>query len=528
MTFEEGDIVDSPPEDLLDSPEQEAKRLFEISLDLLCVASPEGYFLQVNPAFERVLGYSEEELTSKPMVEFIHPEDRDRTHEVLQKSKTDDVAAFTNRYICKDGSTVWLEWKSRSHHSGDLIYASARDITELKHTRLERDRLQTKFQQAQKLESVAILAGGIAHDFNNLLTTVLGNAGLMLMDLEQSNPLRDRIEAIQRAASTAADMCEQLLAYAGKGQFDVEAADLSDIVRETDHLIDATVSASTTVEYDLTEGLPAAELDATQVRQILMNAIQNASEALEDTDRPRIGIATGARDCTSSDFADMYLGEERPDGWYVYLEISDNGCGMTPDEVQRIFDPFFTTKFTGRGLGLAATLGIIRAHDGAVQVDTAPGDGTTFRFYFPARDTLQPFSRENDAVSVPKFDAETILVVDDEKEIRKLVERVLVSQDIGVLKAVDGDDALEAFAHHHEEISAVLLDVRMPGTNTKEVLRHIKDIAPDTPVILSSGYSEESSTEGLTETTCEAFLQKPYGPPQLLRTLSEILEADKE
>ncbi|MFB6372869.1 MAG: FAD-dependent oxidoreductase, partial [Bradymonadaceae bacterium] len=219
----------------LEEPEQEAKRLFEVALDLLCVADPDGYFLQVNPAFEDVLGYTEDELLSRPIINFVHPDDRERTVAALEQlGRQEDVTGFSNRYICKDGSIVWLEWQARAYSDGERIYASARNITDLKRARRERDRLEVKFQEAQKLESVALLAGGIAHDFNNLLTTILGNTGLILMDLDDDNPLHDRAESIQRSASTAADLCEQLLAYAGKGQFDVQPADLSAIVRETD------------------------------------------------------------------------------------------------------------------------------------------------------------------------------------------------------------------------------------------------------------------------------------------------------
>ncbi len=514
-------------DDSLDSLKVEAKRLFEVSLDLLCIASPDGYFLRVNPAFERVLGYSERELTSKPIVEFVHPDDRQKTRETLEKLRKEDVTGFVNRYICEDGSIVWLEWQSRAHESRNRIYASARDVTELRRARRERERLETKFQEAQKLESVAILAGGIAHDFNNLLTTILGNAGLLLMNLDETNPLRDRIDAIRQAASTAADMCEQLLAYAGEGQFDVRAADLSEIVRESDHLIEATVSTATEVDYDLLNGLPAAEVDVTQVRQILMNTVQNASEALEG-DEKHIEIATGARDCDPAEFAEMYFGEELSAGWYVYLEVADTGCGMTNDELRRVFDPFYTTKFTGRGLGMAATLGIVRAHDGAVEVETTPGEGTCFRFYFPARETLQPFSAESEPIAVPRLDAETILVADDEADIRDLVERVVGSQDIGVLKAVDGDDALEALEHHREEVSAILLDYHMPGPAPDELLERIGDNAPEIPVVLSSGYSEATTTEHLADSGCEAFLPKPYGPPELLKTLGDVLTDESE
>lgn len=503
--------------------EDEVKRLFDVSLDLLCVAHPDGYFLQVNPAFERVLGYEEDELTSRPIVDFVHPDDRDATQAALEQLGNDEnVTGFTNRYICRDGSIVWLEWQSRAYQEGGRIYASARNITDLRRAKRERDQLESKFQQAQKLESVALLAGGIAHDFNNLLTTILGNTGLILMELEDSEPLTDRAKAIRRSASTAADLCEQLLAYAGEGQFDVRPTDVSTLVEATDHLLDAAVSPSAELQYALQENLPAAELDATQVRQILMNVVKNASEALPDG-RGVIRIETGVRECSRSELAEAYLDDNLTDGTYVYLEVADSGCGMTDHEIRRIFDPFYTTKFAGRGLGLAATLGIVRAHEGTVTVESEPGDGTRFRFYFPALETGQPFSSDETDLTAPKIDAETILIADDNRDIRNFVESTLRWENLGVLKAVDGRDAVEAFRHHHEEISVVILDVTMPGLDCSKALEEIRSIDDKTPVVLSSGYSESSTADDLGDEEIAGFLQKPYGPRALLRTLSEVL-----
>ena len=509
----------------LDSPETEAEHLFEVSLDLLCVADPQGYFLQVNPAFERVLGYSREELTSRPIVDFVHPEDRQRTEQILADLSNDEtVIGFRNRYICEDGSIVWLEWQSRVSGAEDnrRVYASARDITDLKRAKLERDRLEAKFQKAQKMESVGLLAGGIAHDFNNLLTTILGNTGLILMNLDELDPLRDRAESIQRAASTAADLCEQLLAYAGKGQFDVRPVDLSKVVRETDHLLEASISVTAELDYDLSAQLPSAQLDATQVRQILMNVVQNAFEALEDG-HGTIELETGVVQLTRRDLAETYLDDGLNEGEYVYLEVSDDGMGMSSEKIRRIFDPFYTTKFAGRGLGLAATLGIVRAHDGTVSVESSLDQGTTFRFYFPALETTQPFSDGTEPPPTPKLEAETVLVADDNPEIRDFVEHTLRSEDLAVLKSVDGEDAIEAFRHHHDEISAVLLDMTMPGIETREVVDEVRELSPETPVILSSGYTEEASTEELETEEFGGFLRKPYGPQELLRILADAL-----
>ncbi|MFB6375601.1 MAG: ATP-binding protein, partial [Bradymonadaceae bacterium] len=236
----------------------------------------------------------------------------------------------------------------------------------------------------------------------------------------------------------------------------------------------------------------------------------------------RLRIETGVETCRRTDLADTVVGDDLQPGEYVYLDVTDTGCGMAPEEIRRIFDPFYTTKFAGRGLGLAATLGIVRAHNGTVQVDSTPGEGTSLRFYFPALQTNQPFSPNDRAEPFPVLDAEMILVADDQPDIREFVEETLTGEDIAVLKAVDGEDAVEAFRHHHEELSAVLLDLTMPGTDSREVVARFRDVDATTPIILSSGYSEQSSLEEAIAGVA-SFLQKPYGPEDLLRTLDEAI-----
>lgn len=514
-----------PPSDQLAAmrPRSEwADRLFEVSLDLLCVAHTSGYFIEVNPEFERVLGYTDDELTSRPFVDFVHPEDREDTLLALGKLGSNiDVRGFTNRYICKDGSVVWLEWQARAYEDGELVYGSARNITDLRRAELEREQMELKFREAQKLESVALLAGGIAHDFNNLLTTILGNAGLISMQVDDSDPLQNRAEAIRRAASTAADLCEQLLAYAGEGQFDVERMNLSAIVEDTDHLLEASISKTAALEYELEEELPAAELDATQIRQILMNVVKNASEALGDQSGA-ITVETGVTECDRSDFHDTYLNDDLEEGTYVYLTISDTGCGMNPEEIERIFDPFYSTKFDGSGLGLAATLGIVRAHEGALEVESEPDQGTSFRFLFPAVQTNQPFTDEPQEEPLPSINAQTLLVIDDEEGIVEYVEKTMESQDVAVLKATEGREALDVFEHYHEEVSVVILDTTLPKFDGAEMTERLRDVDSTVPIILSSGYSREKSSADIPDDQIAGFLRKPYGPADLLRMVGRV------
>jgi len=525
------DFADDPP-DSVDDPrtlEEQTQRLFEVALDLLCVAHPSGYFVRVNPSFERVLGYTAEELTSRPIVSFVHPDDREATVEALEQlGAEEDVRGFTNRYICRDGSIVWLEWHSRAYRDDELIYASARNITDLRRARRERERMELKFREAQKLESVALLAGGIAHDFNNLLTTILGNAGLISMQLDPDHSAHERSEAIRRAASTAANLCEQLLAYAGEGQFDIDRSDLSAIVRETDHLLEASVSASAELEYALDDDLPPAELDVTQIRQILMNVVKNASEALEG-EKGLIRIETETAHFDRRDFAETYLNEDLEEGEYVTLTISDTGCGMSAEEIERIFAPFYTSKFDGRGLGLAATLGIVRAHDGALQVESTPGEGTTFRFCFPALETNQPFSDDDEFGPVPSIDMETVLVVDDDDRIREYVRDTLESREVGVLGASNAPEAVDLLADYRDEVSAVILDRTLPGDSTASICESLATVDGDVPVVVSSRYGESAAGEEGDAERVDETLPKPFGPEDLLRALhSAVSGSDDE
>ncbi len=400
--------VQDPSHEAFNISGEEAKRFFELSLDFFCIAdTEEGYFLRVNPQFERTLGYTAEELTSRPILEFVHPDDRDKTLEVLESihEAERNIRQFTNRYICKDGSIIWLEWRSSTYQSGQLTYATARDVTDLKRAREERKQFKQQFEQAQKLESVGILAGGIAHDFNNLLMTILANTGLLESELADEHSAREWVEAIADASHRGAELCDQLLAYAGEGQFEVNESELSSIVSNTDHLLETAVSEHVELEYALDENLPHAQLDTTQIQQILMNVVQNASEAIGD-EKGTICIETGRCECERIELAGTYLDDDLEPGTYVYLRIADDGPGMGDEAMEHLFDPFYTTKTTGRGLGLSATLGIVRAHQGALEVESTPGEGAVFNFYFPAIETYRPFDPDNNGNRLVSSDLE--------------------------------------------------------------------------------------------------------------------------
>ena len=406
---------------------------------------------------------------------------------------------------------------------GDLYLHYAFDITEKVRAEEERRKLEAQIQHAQKFESMGVLAGGVAHDFNNLLTSILGNASLARKELSPASPARESLEEIETASQRAAELCRQMLAYAGKGKFVIEPVGLNELVEEMAHLLEVSISKKAVLKYDFTDNLPAVEADATQIRQVIMNLITNASEALGE-ESGTIKIATGIKKCTREFLRGIYLGKELPEGEYFCLEVADTGCGMDEETLAKMFDPFFTTKFTGRGLGLAAALGIVRGHKGAIRVSSKPGRGTTFKIFFPASDRLaKPAEKEFAAVEQGWTGSGTILLVDDERGIRRLGKRILEDFGFAVLVAANGREAVRMFQEHKNEIVLVLLDLTMPKMSGDEAFQEIRQIKSDARVILSSGYMEEDAVVRFAGRGLAGFLQKPYNSQVLEKKIREIL-----
>jgi len=399
------------------------------------------------------------------------------------------------------------------------------DMTDRKRAEEERRKLEVQVQHAQKLESLGVLAGGIAHDFNNLLVAILGNADLALMDMPPGAAERQSIEEIKKAAKRASELTNQMLAYSGKGQFVIAVVDVNDLVREMGHLLEVSISKKAILTYDLADSLPSIEADASQIRQVVMNLITNASDAVSDASGI-ISIHTSLIHADSAFLADTYLGKDLPEELYVCLEVSDTGCGMDAEARAKLFDPFFTTKFSGRGLGLAAVLGIIRGHGGAIKVTSAPGEGTVFQILLPvaAADVEHPAVVDR-ADRIAAVKGATVLVVDDEQSVRNVARLMLTRSGYDVLTAVDGRQAVGMYKRHAEDIDVVLLDMTMPHMGGKEAFRQIREIRPDAKIILCSGYSEQDARGRFGATGLAGFLQKPYELDKLTRILNTVIEA---
>ncbi len=391
-----------------------------------------------------------------------------------------------------------------------------RDITE------ERER-QAKMEHVQRLESLGVLAGGIAHDFNNLLAAIAGHASLARMKATPMDPLLPHLDAIEKTSQRAAELCRQMLAYAGKGQFVVRRIDLSELVGEMTRLLEVSLHKGVVMRYQLAENLPPVEADVAQLQQVVMNLVTNANEAIGE----RSGGITVSTGLVSADREYLATMHEEADGLspgrYVWLEVSDTGCGMDEETQRRLFEPFFTTKFTGRGLGMSAIRGIVRGHGGAIKVYSEPGRGTTVKVLLPAvGGRAEPLGEPND-VARPASCAARVLVVDDEESVREVAAMILEEAGFEVATAADGREAVARFRESPDAWDCVVLDMTMPRMNGAEAFREMRRIRPDVRVLLCSGYDEQAATAQFAGKGLAGFLQKPFSPESLVRTVADLI-----
>jgi signal transduction histidine kinase len=411
------------------------------------------------------------------------------------------------------------------HRLSRLVPAIQRELRESA-IRGERRNLEEQLRHAQKLESLGLLAGGVAHDFNNLLTGILGNASLVMEIVEADEAVRNMLQDIIRASERAADLTRQLLAYAGKGKFVISPIDVSALVRDISELLRSSVPRTVELSLHLHSGLPPIEGDASQIQQLVMNLILNAVEATGE--RPGIvRVTTSIREVRPGD----PLGQLRPEppapGTYILVQVTDDGCGMSETIKSQIFDPFFTTKFTGRGLGLAAALGIVRGHKGAIGVESAEGLGSTFTVMLPAAGAaFAPPTVESthQAQTVQQNSPGAILIIDDEDVVRRTARATLEHFGYTIFEAGDGRDGADLFSRLHDRVSAVLLDLTMPHMDGHDVWSYIRRVRPDMRVIISSGYEEADAMKHFGEDPALLFLKKPYTATSLVRTVRTALD----
>ncbi len=512
-------------EQRLRQSEERYRVVAEATRDLITEQGVDGRITYASPACEEVLGYRPEELVgTDAMLGVTHPDDVARVVETFERSAALQAPVHVvepYRVLRKDGSVRWCEGTGISYRKADgslSVLGVTRDVTERVRADEERRGLEQRIQQAQRLEGLGILAGGVAHDFNNLLTPILGAAGLALENLPPDSALEPHLRSIQKAARRAAGLTNQMLAYAGQGPIQVEPIDLSALVRELGELLASAGGRRARLAYELRADLPAILGDAAQLGQVAMNLITNAVEALGDAGGA-IAIRTGTQGLPAA-ATGQRLGAALGAGEHVYFEVEDSGCGMDEATLGRIFDPFFTTKFTGRGLGLAAALGIVRGHGGAIEIESRPGRGSRFRVLVPAGAPLRAVARAAASDATPWRGSGTVLLVDDDEGVRAFGVAALRRCGLEVLTAADGREALELYARRAGEIDVVVLDRTLPGAAGADVLAAIRRIRPDAGVVLMSGYADEPAADP----SAAGFLHKPFSHEALAGEVRRVLE----
>ena len=508
--------------------EEQFHSLFEGVPDTVLVHDMSGRILHVNDAGVKQLGWPADTLVGMNIHDLIAPAALTDYLDHLQNTWTEGAGRFDTTFTTRSGARFDAEVHQRSVEIdvGLAVTNVVRDITARRKAGDERERLDARMQHSQKLESLGILAGGIAHDFNNLLVGILGSADLALVDLRPGETkLRKTFQQISRSAKRASDLTNQMLAYSGKGAFVIETIGLNTVIDPMKELLQASVSKNVILAFHERTGLPAIEADLSQIRQVLVNLVINAGDSIR-ADNGLVNITTKTVTADRAFLASGHLDEHLPEGKYVVLEVSDNGSGMDAATIEKIFDPFFSTKFAGRGMGLAAVLGIVRGHRGTIRVESTPGQGTRFQVLFPASTQAPPLPPEPDTFDDQDWMGKgTILVVDDEQTVRDVVSAVLERFGFDVVTANDGLEGVELLRSRPDDVSAVILDMTMPRMNGDQAFLRMRDIRADVPIILASGFDETEVTGKFVGRDLTAFLKKPFEVDDLMSKVQQALAA---
>ncbi len=503
--------------------------------DGVCVShfvegTPSVRFTVWNRRMEEITGHDLASINAIGWFEAVRPDARTREPALARTERMKSGEHLQSEewtLTHRDGSKRIVNYSSSKLPDTDdgIVHTLAllRDVTEQRRVEDECLQLEIQVQHAQKLEILGVLAGGIAQDFNNVLMSVLGRVSLLSNQLALSSDAQPHLREIEIAAHRAAELCRKMLAYAGKCRFVAEPIDLRFVVGEMGRMLEVSIAKNVVLKYDFADKIPAVYADASQLRQVVMNLITNASEAIGDRSGV-ICIRSGVMECDHEYLRETYLDDDLPEGLYVYLEVADTGCGMDPETRRRMFEPIFTTKFTGRGLGMVAVLGIIRRYRGALKVYSEPKSGTTVKVLFPALS-----GRTDSSGSVPAVTelvlppGLTVLVVDDEETIRALSKDMLTNLGVTVLLAADGREALAVFERESARIDCIILDLTMPHMDGDETFRELRRLSRDVRVVMSSGYNQQEVIQRFAGKSLVGFLQKPYNLTALVEALRNAL-----
>jgi two-component system cell cycle sensor histidine kinase/response regulator CckA len=500
--------------------EDERNRLFNLSLDMLCVVGFDGYFKQLNPAWEKTLGWSREELLARPWIEFVHPDDRPATRAAAERLRAGEpLVSFENRYLCKDGGHRRISWNSHPLPEAGLAYAVARDIT-------EKVALEARLRQSLKMEAVGRLAGGVAHDFNNILTAILGNVELAQDQLARSLPdggsPQEELRQIGRSAERAAALTRQLLAFSRRQISQPQALDVGQILADLEPMLRRLITEDIVLKVIPAGQLHSVHADPAQLEQVIVNLAINARDAMPDGGQ----LTLQTSNVTLEESYTAIHADARP-GPHVLLAVSDTGCGMDAATLEHVFEPFFTTKRVGQGtgLGLATVYGIVRQAGGHVSVYSEPGHGTTFKVYLPAVSGPSRPRASAAAEDPAPAGTEVILVCEDDAVVRGLAVSILEGAGYTVLASASGAQALSLVQQHGNSVDMLITDVIMPDMNGRKLSEAISAICPHLKTLFVSGYtSDVIAHHGVLDQDVE-FLEKPFSRAQLLQRVRAVLDS---
>ena len=491
--------------------EEERDRLFQLSSDMFCIAGFDGYFKQLNPAWEKTLGYSRTQLLAQPFSTLLHPEDVEGSQEVLASMRGGEpVLSFENRYRAADGTWHWLAWSSFPVPEKGLIYAVARDVTRQKV-------LEEHLRQVQKLDSIGRLAAGIAHDFNNLLTVQEAYLSIVLGDPRLPSGIADHLEEVAAATQRAATLTRQLLLFSRKQLLQPKSLQLDEVVGNLAKMLRRILGEDITLQLSASDTAPRVRGDVGMIEQVLMNLAVNARDAMPSGGRLHISVDRIERPV----LAPHENPEARP-GAFALLTVRDSGIGISSDIQDRVFEPFFTTKEVGKGtgLGLSTVYGIVKQHEGWIEMHSVVEQGTCFEIYLPLLDSASQPPRSAEVLTPALGGTETILLVEDEEPLRRIVQRILERRGYRVLAAENGQIAFDIWQREAEHVDLLLTDMVMPGgLSGRDVALRLRNERLDLRVIFSSGYTGELVADDKNT----AFLQKPYLPKALEQLVREML-----
>jgi PAS domain S-box-containing protein len=490
---------------------------------------PGGRIRRWSNGAEKLFGYKAHEVEGTPAHEIFVPPDRHAgVPEVeLQTAREQGRAEDERWHLRKDGSRFWASGVMIALRKDGKLHGYAKVVRDF----TDRRQLDEAMRQTQKLESVGVLAAGVAHDFNNVLTAILGNVSLVrrrLASLNVDGQVDTLLAAAERAGIRAADLVKQLLNYAGKGRREMRPIDIGQVMKDALAIVQASVSKKIKITRDIPKSSPTLEGDVGQIQQLILNLVLNGAEAIGDN-HGEVSIKVRVRDVAEAEIARKYAPFPMPPGAYTEIQVSDNGIGMDERTLQQIFDPFFTTKFMGRGLGLAAALGIVRSHGGGISVESHQGKGTTFTVLLPAE---QETASDNvltlaEAITETARGEGLVLVVDDEVAIRSLIQHVLEDLGYTVVTAEHGAQALELFDNIPNEVELVLLDVNMPVLDGGETAIALRERKPDIPILVMSGIADEDALGRFETMRISGFIPKPFAPDQLSQAIAIARQGTK-